>query len=274
MKSCLNLITLGPELGLDVQIKAAGEAGFQGVELWFDKIEEYLKKRQFSDLIELIESYDLAVASIIAVHSPLWSSQDEFDKQMKINEKRLDLAEKLDAECVVAILSDLDGHSVREAEEATYKRLREVVKLAEERNLKLGLEFIAFRRFVNNLESALKIVETIDNVHLGITFDTFHFFKSKGNPKEIGRIPKDKLFLVHINDVPEKPLDELQDSDRVYMGRGVIPLKRIIGEIRKIGYQGFLSVELFNREYWKQAPLKVAKTCLETLNQYMASEVS
>ena len=37
---------------------------------------------------------------------------------------------------------------------------------------------------------------------------------------------------------------------------------KVFATLRKMGYRGFLSVELFNRDYWKQDPLAVAKTGL------------
>ena len=50
-----------------------------------------------------------------------------------------------------------------------------------------------------------------------------------------------------------------------YPGDGVGPLKALFGTLRAIGYRGYLSLELFNREYWRQDPLTVAKTGLEKL---------
>ena len=48
-------------------------------------------------------------------------------------------------------------------------------------------------------------------------------------------------------------------------GDGVAPLKEILRELRRIGYRGVLSLELFNRDYWKQDALTVARTGLEKM---------
>lgn len=51
----------------------------------------------------------------------------------------------------------------------------------------------------------------------------------------------------------------------MYPGDGVAPLKEVFATLKAIGYSGYLSLELFNRGYWKQDPLEVAKTGLAKL---------
>jgi sugar phosphate isomerase/epimerase len=53
------------------------------------------------------------------------------------------------------------------------------------------------------------------------------------------------------------------DAHRVYPGDGVAPLTAFFKTLRSIGFSGALSVELFNREYWKQDALEVCKTAIE-----------
>ena len=49
------------------------------------------------------------------------------------------------------------------------------------------------------------------------------------------------------------------DGAHLHPGDGVAPLKELLSDLRAIGFRGMLSLELFNREYWKQDPLEVAK---------------
>ena len=53
--------------------------------------------------------------------------------------------------------------------------------------------------------------------------------------------------------------------DRVYPGDGVAPLKQIIADLRAMEGTKILSLELFNREYWQQDPLQVARMGLEKM---------
>ena len=47
-------------------------------------------------------------------------------------------------------------------------------------------------------------------------------------------------------------------------------LRRALRDLRLAGFRGFLSLELFNRDYWKQDALAVAKTGLEKMKAVVA----
>ena len=70
--------------------------------------------------------------------------------------------------------------------------------------------------------------------------------------------------MLHTNDYPaDPPREKINDQDRIYPGDGVAPLKELFITLKQIGWRGYLSVELFNREYWKQSPQKVAQAAID-----------
>ena len=62
----------------------------------------------------------------------------------------------------------------------------------------------------------------------------------------------EKLLLVHINDAEDLPIEQLRDANRLHVGRGVLPLLGTLETLNGIGYNGFLSIEIFRAEYWRQ----------------------
>jgi sugar phosphate isomerase/epimerase len=48
-------------------------------------------------------------------------------------------------------------------------------------------------------------------------------------------------------------------------GDGSLPLREFLAEVKRRGYQGALSLELFNRAYWQMNPYEVAKIGLEKM---------
>ena len=50
----------------------------------------------------------------------------------------------------------------------------------------------------------------------------------------------------------------MNDAHRVYPGDGVAPLGEILRTLRGNGCRCVLSLELFNRDYWKQDAMQVA----------------
>jgi 2-keto-myo-inositol isomerase len=66
--------------------------------------------------------------------------------------------------------------------------------------------------------------------------------------------------VFHMNDYPgDKSREEQVDSDRVYPGDGIAPLQDIAGSLKSMGGEKVLSLELFNRDYWGEDPMEVAR---------------
>jgi 2-keto-myo-inositol isomerase len=66
-----------------------------------------------------------------------------------------------------------------------------------------------------------------------------------------------------MNDFPkDPPREKIDDSCRVYPGDGVAPLTDLLRLLHRTGGQKVLSLELFNRKYWSQEALEVARTGL------------
>jgi sugar phosphate isomerase/epimerase len=71
-----------------------------------------------------------------------------------------------------------------------------------------------------------------------------------------------------MNDYPATPTrKDIGDKDRVYPGDGIAPLADIIGSLRAIDFNGYLSIELFNPDYWKRDPLDVAREALRKMQE-------
>ena len=80
--------------------------------------------------------------------------------------------------------------------------------------------------------------------------------------------------IFHMNDYPGSiPREKQEDKDRIYPGDGVAPLKQILTDLKNMKGPKVLSLELFNREYWAQDPLQVAKTGLAKMKK-VASDVA
>jgi sugar phosphate isomerase/epimerase len=87
-----------------------------------------------------------------------------------------------------------------------------------------------------------------------------------GSVDDLLKLSGDRISCFHINDVPATPDPLTQtDADRVMVGDGIADLRRVIANLRTIGYRGPLSLELFNRDLWTKDPAEVVKTGLERL---------
>ncbi|MCB0631669.1 MAG: sugar phosphate isomerase/epimerase, partial [Lewinella sp.] len=74
--------------------------------------------------------------------------------------------------------------------------------------------------------------------------------------------------VFHLNDYPASiPSEEIMDKDRIYPGDGDAPIKKVIQSLQAMGGPKVLSLELFNRSYWEQDAMKVAKTGLKKMKE-------
>ncbi len=62
------------------------------------------------------------------------------------------------------------------------------------------------------------------------------------------------IVTLHMNDYPAVPaIDKIDDSFRVFPGDGIAPITKILRTLHDNGSHTLLSLELFNRDYWRQA---------------------
>jgi 2-keto-myo-inositol isomerase len=72
--------------------------------------------------------------------------------------------------------------------------------------------------------------------------------------------------VIHLNDYPHATdASTLNDSNRIYPGDGVAPLREILRDLRDNGFRGYLSLELFNRDYWTRPADENLKTAMDKI---------
>ena len=105
--------------------------------------------------------------------------------------------------------------------------------------------------------------------------DIYHLYKGGSDFNGLKLLSSDALEVIHMNDYPDKPVRaRINDSHRVYPGDGIAPLAELVRILRAIGFQGYFSLELFNRNYWQQDARTVARTGLEKMRAIVGSPTS
>jgi sugar phosphate isomerase/epimerase len=86
------------------------------------------------------------------------------------------------------------------------------------------------------------------------------------------KVPADRIAISHFNDAPAiPPRLQQHDKDRVYPGDGHLDLRRMVRLLKQVGYNRWLSLELFNEKLWAQDPAEVARTGLEKMRAVVES---
>ena len=79
------------------------------------------------------------------------------------------------------------------------------------------------------------------------------------------------LYVFHINDAEDRPRGELNDSHRLLPGLGILPLNAIVSALRRIDYDGAVSVEIFRPQYWEMDPFELARKAQQATAQVLSS---
>jgi 2-keto-myo-inositol isomerase len=125
------------------------------------------------------------------------------------------------------------------------------------------VELWGFSRSLNRLgETALVAIES-GHPRACILADVYHLYKGASEFGGLRVLNGAAMHTFHLNDYPAKPpRGEITDAHRVYPGDGTAPLARSLRDLREAGFRGVISLELFNRDYWKQDALTVLRAGL------------
>lgn len=260
MKIALNgATTMHADLATD--IKAAGAAGFDLLEIWAAKLREFLKNNSTDDLKSLLEENNLEPYSINSIEHITFRNAEDYEK-IKAETKELSaIAGEINCPYIVVVPGKLpENASEEEIIRESVKVLNELADIAERRDVSLAFEFLGQTGCsVQTLDLCKKIVEKVDRKNIGLVIDTFHFYAGNSSFEAIDELDPEKLFIFHINDAENLSKAELTDAHRLYPGEGILPIKEIKKRFDKIGYDRMVSIEIFRPEYWNEDPFEVAK---------------
>ncbi len=129
--------------------------------------------------------------------------------------------------------------------------LRELGDRAAEHGMRIAFEALAWGRHINDYRDAWEAVRRADHPAVGLVLDTFHILARKTDLGAIRAIPRDKIFLVQIADAPVLQMDYLSWSRhyRNFPGQGELPLLDFMEALTATGYDGPLSLEIFNDQF-------------------------
>lgn len=129
--------------------------------------------------------------------------------------------------------------------------LHELGERAARRGIRVGYEALAWGRYVNDYRDAWEIVRRADHPAVGTIIDTFHILARGTDLAPLRSIPKDKILLVQVADAPRLDMDLLSWSRhwRCMPGQGDLPLDAFMDALGATGYDGHLSLEIFNDRF-------------------------
>jgi 2-keto-myo-inositol isomerase len=265
---CINQVTtLGA--AFEAECAAYRDAGFRHVELWFPKLKA-LGLAPAAIATRLREAA-LTPVSACAAGNFLWRGVPGPVERRAELEVQFELAEALGVPRFV-IYDHVEATPKRDDHAVAAERLVSVAELAAKYRIRIALEFIARSRLLGSLPTALQVTRQAAQPNVGLCLDTFHFYAGVSKLEDLADLRPGEVEHVHFHDVPRAlPRELLVDADRIPPGLGVIPLGKVVEALKRIGYAGALSVELFAPEVQKADPLATARTCYAAVARFTSA---
>jgi sugar phosphate isomerase/epimerase len=259
---CLNTSTIrGQQPGLLRYIEIAAAAGYDGIEVWVDDVKKFLSAgHSTTELHDIVRQHGLRVENAIGF-AP-WMASDEAKSKAGFlqMEEEMNMLAEIGCSRVAAPGIGAEAPVDLMAAGRKYKAL---LDLGRKTGVMPQLEFWgAFAPF-HHLGQILMVAAVANDPDARLLPDVYHLYRGGSGFDGLKLIHGQAIEIFHINDYPDSiPREKQQDKDRVYPGDGVAPLSQILGDLREMGGNKVLSLELFNPAYWAQDPLEVAKTGL------------
>jgi len=128
------------------------------------------------------------------------------------------------------------------------EQLRRLGDLAASYGVRIAYEALAWGKFVNTYGHSWEIVRKVDHPAVGLCLDSFHILSRGDDPSGIEDIPAAKIFFVQLADAPVLSMDILSWSRhyRVFPGEGGFDMVAFMKHLVRSGYDGPVSLEIFN----------------------------
>jgi sugar phosphate isomerase/epimerase len=260
----LNTSTLrGQKLPLAELVDIAAQAGYQAIEPWISELEDHVHRGgSLADLGKRIRDLGMRVVSAIAFSE--WIVDDERHRAKGLEQARrdMDLVHQVGGLRIAAPPAGAQNEKLPDLDRIT-ERYRALLHVGDQIGIVPELEFWGFSKTLSRLSEAAEVVLDVGHPKACVLPDIYHMYKGGSSFEGLRLLSSKAIHVIHLNDYPAQPPREtITDAARVFPGDGVAPLPAIIRDLRDGGFEGTLSIELFNPHYWGEDPRTVARTAL------------
>lgn len=266
-KYCLNTSTIrGQKLSLVEEIDIAAKAGYQAIEPWINEIEAHIEQGgTLADLRKRIADAGLTVESAIGFAEWIVDDEARRDQGLERARRDMELVQQIGGKRIAAPAAgatDVNGIDYIKAAE----RYRALLAVGDHFDVVPQVEVWGFSKTLQRLGQAAQVAIESAHPKACILPDVYHLYKGGSDFEGLRLLNGKHIHVFHMNDYPSDPPRQIiNDADRVYPGEGVAPLADILRTLRAIGFDGYLSIELFNPNYWQQDPLGVARMAIKKM---------
>jgi 2-keto-myo-inositol isomerase len=263
---CLNTATIrAHKLGMVKELEMIAKAGYQGVEIWVDTLQEYVSGGgKLNELRSRIN--DLGITIDNAIGFAEWIVDDEARRKRGIEQLKKEMDQLAAIGCTRTAAppvgaTDKPGLDLRRAAE----RYRAILEVGDQTGVVPHVELWGFSANLNKLSDVMFVAIESGHPKAKVLLDNYHLYKGGSNLDTLHFVNPSSTEVFHINDYTNIPRSNIKDEDRVMPGDGISPLKDTLKKLANPDKPLSLSLEIFNKKYYAMDAADVLRIGLEKM---------
>lgn len=229
---------------LPEKLSAIAAAGYQGVEIFENDLLYYTGTP--TDIRNMADELGLKITLFQPFRDFEGGTREQFAANMARAKRKFALMHELGCDTML-LCSNVQADCSADFDQQVAD-LRALATLAEQENIRIGYEALAWGTHVNHWHQAWERVKAVDSPAMGIVLDSFHVLSLGDDLSRLHEVPIDKITFLQLADAPLLKMDVLEWSRhfRCFPGQGELPLVAFASELTRLGYRGPWSLEIFN----------------------------
>lgn len=222
-------------------LRKTKEIGFDSVDVFVDPLDIDIRERRL--IKDECDRLDLPIVSIACVAVGLIDFNPSVQRfHLERVKKYLDLAYEYQAKNVLLVIGEYIWNQEVIRPEEQWKvgvaNCRQLGDYAAKLGVQIALELEPFHlSLLNSVDTMVRFIDDVNHPAVQANIDVSHLHLAKVAPQELRRL-KGKAIHVHISDCDGKKHGDLPP------GRGVVDFAPYLKEIKELGIDGAMSIEL------------------------------
>lgn len=275
----LNVGNIGVKADPFEAIKLARQYGYESVSPMLGTVSRF-SEEETQRLVASLKDAGLTWGSTGI--NPFFEPDDaKFEAHSKEIAGTAALLQKLGAQrCMTWMMSSSGVLTYRKNWQLHVRRGREVGKVLQDRGVRLGIEYIGTKTvswkgkfpFVRTLAELRELLAEIGLPNVGIVLDTWHWWQAGDTAEDILKLAPQDVVSVDVCDAPAGAArEQLPDSPRCLpCSTGVIDIRSFLGALVKIGYDGPLGTEPFDKSLGQMPTDQAMSKATEAMKKSLA----
>ncbi|MDO6966691.1 bifunctional sugar phosphate isomerase/epimerase/4-hydroxyphenylpyruvate dioxygenase family protein [Rhizobium alvei] len=254
MKTSIATVSISGDLA--EKLAAIAAAGFDGVEIFENDFLAFDGSPR--EVGRMVRDHGLEISLFQPFRDFEGMPEPQRSRAFERAERKFDLMGELGTDLVL-ICSNVSPLCLGGIDRAAAD-FHELGERAARHGIRIGYEALAWGRHVNDHRDAWEIVRRADQPNVGLIVDSFHTLARRIDPDTIRSIPGDRIFFVQLADAPKIDMDLLYWSRhfRNMPGEGDLDVTGFMRAVAATGYDGVLSLEIFNDQFRGGSPKSIS----------------